>query len=110
MLEYSFLLSLILLSAGLHYSISAGRPVYVITQVSVSITLSVTILIVAYHSLTAILKVLRFDVNLKFSNIQFRKPRNKNTINLNMKQVAAALTQDDKVTHSVVELTQPLIY
>ena len=66
--EYCFLLNLILLSTGVLYSTSVGRSVYVITQVSVGITLSVTVLIVAYHSLT----VLSWN-----HYIQFRKPQNK---------------------------------
>ena len=59
-LEYSFLLNLIIMSVGVLYAISVNnKPILVVTQISVAITLSVTLVIIAYHVLNTIIKLLK---------------------------------------------------
>ena len=109
-LEYSFLLNLIILSASVLYATSVDKPVHLMTQVSVGITLSITAIIIIYHSLHVILRMVKAHTNIKITNIWKKKMDNNLEINNdnNLKAVNIAAL-DNKVTHSVVELTEPLI-
>ena len=101
LLEYSFLLNLIISSAGVLYSAAVNRPVHVITQVSVSIALFITAIIIAYLVLTAILKTLKFDIFAMWESKADRQLKNYAD--------NCTSTAPHKVTHSVVELKEPLL-
>ena len=109
-LEYSFLLNLIILSASVLYATSVDKPVHLMAQVSVGITLSITAVIIIYHSLCVILRMVKAHTNIKITNIWKKKLDNnlENNNDNNLKAVNVAAL-DNKVTHSVVELTEPLI-
>ena len=102
-LEYSFFLNLIIVSAAALYATSTNGAVRIVTLVSVSTTLSISGLIVAYKCFTAIVKILKFDK--KVGAMYFWKKKELETTG-NVRQNVALL---DHVTHSVVELKEPLL-
>ena len=108
-LEYSFLLNLIILSVGVLYATSVNnKPVHVVTQISIAITLSVTLVIIAYHMFNMIIKLLEAHTNIKISTILKNKAAN-NLANNDGPKECVITELDRQVTHSVVELTEPLI-
>jgi hypothetical protein len=106
-LEYSSLLNLAILSAAILYTTSiADNPNHVLSQVSVSITLSITMLVIAYHGLI-ILKPLQLGKKIWRSN--------KTDKQLDLCSGTADDLQQNNgilnppVTHSVIELKEPLL-
>ena len=84
------------------------KPVHVITQISVAITLFVTLVIIAYHTFNTVIKLLKARTNIKISAILKNKAAN-NLANDDGLKECVAIALDQQVTHSVVELTKPLI-
>ena len=107
-LEYSSLLNLVILSVAMLYTTSADKPSHILSQVSVSITLCTTVLIIAYHSLVVILKAVKID--LKVTAI-WRSNKTDNqlpeTADEEIQQHAAML--NPSVTCSTIELKEPLL-
>ena len=110
-LENSLLLNLAILSAAILYTTSADKSSHILSQVSVSHTLCTTMLVITHHGLMVVLKALKLDmkVNLKAfwrSNKTDKQLRD---------QTADELQQHDMilnglpVTHSVIELKEPLL-
>ena len=106
-LEYSFLLNLIILSVCVLYATSVNnKTVYVVTQISVAISLCITLIIIVYHSFNVVLKVLKLD------NGMCKLPWNMKSITDNefvtsVDSHTSAL--DHEVTHSSIELKEPLL-
>ena len=105
MLEYSYLLNLITLPAVV--VTMADGPVHIVTQVSVSIALFTSAIVVACKCLIVIVKLLKLDKWIDAMK------KNKGTAleytrDLSQDAVSHALDHQ-KVTHSVVELTEPLL-
>ena len=101
LLEYSSLLNLIILSAGVLYSAVVNRPVHVITQVSVSVALFITVILVGYLVLTASLKTWKLERIL--SNFAKADRHLENSADND------APKAPHQVTHSVIELKEPLL-
>ena len=88
-LEYSFLPNLIILSVGVLYATSVDdKPVHVITQISVTITLFVTLVIIAYHTFNTVIKLLKARTNIKISAILKNKAANNLANNDGLKNVS----------------------
>ena len=106
-LEYSFLLNLIILSVGVLYAISVdNKTVYVVTQISVAISLCITLIIIAYHSFNVVLKVLKLDK--RTCRIPWnRKIQADNEFDTSVDSHTSALNHE--VTHSSIELKEPLL-
>ena len=106
-LEYSFLLNLIILSMGVLYATSVdNKPVYVVTQISVAISLCITLIIIAYHSFNVVLKVLKLDK--RTCRIPWnRKIQADNEFDTSVDSHTSALNHE--VTHSSIELKEPLL-
>ena len=101
-LEYSSLLNLAILSAAILYTTSvADNRNHDSSQVSVSITMCTTMLIIAYHGFITILKALKLDKKMWRSNKtdqQLCETADEHNAILN-----------PQVTHSVIELKEPLL-
>ena len=104
-LEYSFLLNLIILSVGVLYATSVdNKPVYVVTQISVAISLCITLIIIAYHSFNVVLKVLKLDKRMCKIPL---KNKSDNEFVTSVDSHTSAL--DHEVTHTSFELKEPLL-
>ena len=101
-LEYSSLLNLTILSAAILYTtLAADNPNHDLSQVSVSIAMCTTMLVIAYHGFITILKALKLDKKMWRSNKtdqQLCETVNEHNAILN-----------PQVTHSVIELKEPLL-
>ena len=106
-LEYSFLLNLIVLSVGVLYATSVDdKPVYVVTQISVAISLCITLIIIAYNCFNVVLKVLKLDKRM--CKIPWnRKSITDNEFDTSVDSYTSALNHE--VTHSSIELKEPLL-
>ena len=108
-LEYSFLLNLVIMSVGVLYATSVNnKPVHVVTQISVAISLSVTLIIMAYHSFNIVLK--SFTLDDKVYNILLpwnKKYKTNKKLDTSEDNYIAALNCE--VTHSSTELKEPLL-
>ena len=106
-LEYSFLLNLIIQSAAVLYTTLTNGTVNIITNASVGIALSISAITVAYKCLMTIIKVLKVDK--KIGAIHFLRKEEATALEnaANLGQNAALL--DHQVTHSIVELKEPLL-
>ena len=112
LLEYSSLLNLAILSVAiLSDTILANKLNYAITQVSVSITLCTTMLVIAYHGLVIILKALKIDPKFNAKAIWRSKKMDRD---LEPTKTTSSMQQSDvtsnsHITHSVIELKEPLL-
>ena len=106
-LEYSFLLNLIIQSAAVLYTTLTNGTVNIITNASVGIALSISAITVAYKCFMMIIKVLKVDK--KIGAIHFLRKEEATALEnvANLGQNAALL--DHQVTHSIVELKEPLL-
>ena len=106
-LEYSFLLNLIIQSAAVLYTTLTNGTVNIITNASVGIALSISAINVAYKCLMMIIKVLKVDK--KIGAIHFLRKEEATALEnvANLGQNTALL--DHQVTHSIVELKEPLL-
>ena len=77
---------------------------HALSQVSVSITLCTTVLIIAYHSLAVVLKVTKIDPKVR----AFWRRNKKQPEIANQVQQCNAMV-NPPVTYSVIELTGPLL-
>ena len=110
LLEHAFLLNLVISSATILYTMSINKPMYVhtVSTVSVSVTLSGTILLVVYHSLIAVLEKLKLDERIsamwknKADSARLRDHQHTT-------EYATQLDPQIHVTHSVIELNEPLL-
>jgi hypothetical protein len=103
-LEYSSLLNLTILSAAILYTTSvADNPNHVLSQVSVSIALSTTMLVIAYHGFKTILKGLKLDKKM------WRNNKTDKQLCETADEHNVTLIQNPPVTHSVIELKEPLL-
>ena len=101
-LEYSSLLNLAILSAAILYTTSvADNPNHVLSQVSVSITLCTTMLVTAYYGFIAILKAFKLDKKM------WRSDKTDQQLSETANEHNAIL--NPPVTHSVIELKEPLL-
>ena len=99
-LEYSSLLNLTILSAATLYTISVADN-HALSQVSISIALSTAMLVVAYHGFIAILKAFKLDKKMWRSS-KTDKQLSETADELNV-------IPNPPVTHSVIELKEPLL-
>ena len=106
-LEYSFLLNLIIQSAAVLYTTLTNGTVNIITNASVGIALSISAITVAYKCFMMIIKVLKVDK--KIGAIHFLRKEEATALEnvANLGQNTALL--DHQVTHSIVELKEPLL-
>ena len=107
-LEYSSLLNLVILSISMLYATLADKPSLILSQVSVSITVCTTVLIVAYHSLVEILKAIKIDQKVtaiwRGSKTHNQLPE---TADEGIQQHDAML--NPSVTCSIIELKEPFL-
>ena len=105
LLEYSSLLNLVILSVAILYTISTNQTnCIILSQVSIGIILCITGLVIAYHTLVVVLKVVRIDPKVKaFWRRNKKQPETTNEI-----QQCNPLV-NPPVTYSVIELTEPLL-
>ena len=104
LLEYSSLLNLVILSVSMLYMISTKETTHTLSQVSVSITLCTTVLIIAYHGLAVFLKIMKIDPKVR----EFWRRNKKQPEITNQVQQCNAMV-NPPVTYSVIELTEPLL-
>ena len=105
-LEYTFLLNLAIASTGTLYIHSTGHQTFVVSQISVLITLVVTILILVYHcSLKIKKKIQNTKLEMRVTAVWQSITLNRNQF-VNKNQDAQLHPQ---ITYSVVELDEPLI-
>ena len=104
LLEYSSLLNLVILSVSMLYMISSKETTHTLSQVSVSITLCTTVLIIAHHGLAVVLKVMKIDPKIR----EFWRRNKKQPEITNQVQQCNAIV-NPPVTYSVIELTEPLL-
>ena len=108
-LEYSSLLNLAIFSIAMVCTVSTdNEPNYTLSQVSVSITLCTTVLVIAYHGLPVVLRVLRLDTKVTAFCRRSNKTDNQ------LPKTTDKMQQHDVilnplVTHSVIELKEPLL-
>jgi hypothetical protein len=100
-LEYSSLLNLTILSASILYTTSVAN--HVLSQVSVSIALSTTMLVIACHGFKTILKGLKLDKKM------WRNNKTDKQLCETADEHNVTLIQNPPVTHSVIELKEPLL-
>ena len=101
-LEYSSLLNLAILSAAILYTTSVtDNPNHILSQVSVSITLCTTMLVTAYHGFIEILKAFKLDKKM------WRSDKTDQQLSETANEHNAIL--NPPVTHSVIELKEPLL-
>ena len=105
LLEYSSLLNLVILSVSMLYMISTKETTHALSQASVSITLCTTVLIIAYHGLAVVLKVMKIDPKVRDF---WRRNKKQPEITNQVQQCNAAMV-NPPVTYSVIELTEPLL-
>ena len=106
-LEYSFLLNLIILSMGVLYATSVNnKSIYVVTQISVAISLSITLIIISYHCFKVVLKVSKLDKRTCRMPWN-RKIQTDNEFDTSVDSHTSALNHE--VTHSSIELKEPLL-
>ena len=107
LLEYSSLLNLAILSVVMLNTTLASKPNYAFSQVSVSIMLCTFILVVAYHSLFVVLKVLKIDPKIiaiwSYNKKMDRDLEPTETTDMQQSDV------NSYITHSVIELKEPLL-
>ena len=105
LLEYSSLLNLVILSVAMLYTISTHQTNHIIlSQVSVGITLCTTGLVIAYHTMVVVLKVVKIDPKVK----AFWRRNKKQSETANEMQQCNPVV-NPPVTYSVIELTEPLL-
>ena len=73
LLEYCSLLNLIILSVAVLNMISTDKANHVLSQLSVSIALCTTALVITYHTMIVILKVMKTDLIIKVKAFWRRK-------------------------------------
>ena len=105
LLEYSSLLNLVILSVAILYTTSTNQTNHtILSQVSVGITLCSTGLVIAYHTLVVVLKVVKINPKIKaFWKRKKKQPETANEIQ------QCNLVVNPQVTYSVIELTEPLL-
>ena len=106
LLEYFSLFNLVILSVMTLYLMSANKPNHSLSQVSVSITLCTTILIIAYHGFVVVLKMLKIDP-IKVITLIWKRNKQISENTNEMQQCDAVV--NPPVTYSVIKLTEPLI-
>ena len=111
LLEYSSLLNLAILSVAILYTTLANKLNYATTQVSVSITLCTTMLVIAYHGLVIILKALKIDPKFNAKAIWRSKKmdRDLEPTKTTSSMQQSYVTSNSHITHSVIELKEPLL-
>ena len=103
--EYFSLFNLVILSVAILYTTSANKSNHSLSQVSVSIALCTTILIIAYHGFVVVLKSLKIDP-IKVTTILRRNKQISENIN-EMQQCDVVM--NPPVTYSVIKLTELLL-
>ena len=109
MLEYSSLLNLAILSVIMLYTTLTNKTNFAIafSQISVSITLCTTVLVIAYHSLVIILKALKIDPKV-IAIWSYCKNKDRD-LDLTETTTVSQYNLNSSVTHSVIELKEPLL-
>ena len=107
-LEYSSLLNLAILSAAILYTTSTDKSNHVLSQVSVSITLSTTMLIIAYHGLMVVLDALKLDKKVRTVWMSNKTDNQLHELADELQQHNVLLS-GPPVTRSVIELKEPLL-
>ena len=102
LLEYVFFLNLVILSSGTLYTTAVEKSVYPVTQLSVGITLLITMVIILYHSIQSFVK--RCRVEDKLSTVKCiisQKRRNDKDNTMDVQQTEC---DHSTLTYSVVEI------
>ena len=100
LLEYVFYLNIVILSAGTLYTTAVEKSVYPIPQLSVGITLVITIFIALYHGIHSFVK--RFHMRERVYSLKYKISQKRSNKNIDMQQCDFELHPD--VTYSVVEM------
>ena len=107
LMEYSFILNLAILTAGNMYCLLINTETYLVSQVSVSIALITTMLIILHHGIQKFPKI-----NLKLNAVSqclISLTSRQNTVTSVCSQSNRSVKLESHVTHSTVELTEPFM-